>query len=293
MPNPFLEERLPLGVRYGASWADDYAVEISRTAGGQEYRSLAHPFPVRRFRVSYVRDKQGLHAQILALYHRAYGRFAGFRVQAIDDDSTNGQTGTPTAFDQLLATVSAGVYQLQKAYGAGGTPIAIGRPVRTIHKPVTGTTLVGIRNPTTGDHVITAWTVDTTTGRVTLAANKSRAITGITQAASAVLTVGSHTFVVGDSVHISGVAGMTQINGRRANVTATTGTTITVAINSTGFSAYASGGTVQTHPQAGETVHGGCRFDIPCRFDSAIEITPVSLDYRETEEIDIVELIAP
>lgn len=71
----------------------------------------------------------------------------------------------------------------------------------------------------------------------------SRAITAITQAASAVVTVGAHTFAIGDVVAFSGVVGMTQINGLSAAITATAATTITVAINSTAFSAYTSGGT--------------------------------------------------
>jgi uncharacterized protein (TIGR02217 family) len=289
----FLEERLPVGVRYGASWFDDYAVTITQTAGGQEYRALTHPFPVRRFSVSYVRDRGQLETELLALYHRAHGRYAGFRVRAHDDYSTNGGTGAPTAFDQSLALVSAGVYQLQKAYGAGATPLDIGYPVRTIFKPVVGTTRVGIRNSLSGDHTVTAWTIDTTTGRVTFATNKTAVVTAITKGLTTVIGCGAHPFLAGDSVHLSGVAGMTQINGRRATVLAKDATTITLDINSSAYSDWTSGGTINTRPQAGETVMGGCEFDIPCRFDSAIDIRPVAKEWRETGEIDIVELVTP
>jgi uncharacterized protein (TIGR02217 family) len=294
MPNPFLEELLPTDILYGSRYTDSYVVEIARTAGGQEHRRLVHPFPERRFVVSYVKDKGGIYDNIQALYHRAYGTFAGFRARAIDDHTTSGLADSPTAFDQLLDVVTAGtVYQLVKDYGTGGTPIAIGLPKRTIFKPVSGSVVVGIRNTITGDSAITAFSVDTTTGQVTLSANKTRSITAITQATSAVLTVGSHTFIVGDSVHVSGVSGMTEINGRRAAVTAFDATKITVAINSSAFSAYTSGGTANTIIQSGETLRGGCRFDIPCRFGGALDITPVSRDFRETGEIEIVELITP
>ena len=289
----FLEERLPVGVRMGASYADDFAVDVTTTAGGREFRRLVHPFPRRRFSVSYVAAQADLWAQVVALYHRAYGRFAGFRVRAIDDYSTNGMTGAPSATDQTLALVSAGVYQLQKEYGAGGTPLGIGRPIRTLYKPVAGTVLAAIRNSLSGDHVQSGLTISTTAGTVTFPANKTKAITGITQAASAVITVGAaHGFVVGDSVHVSGVSGMTQINGRRAAVTVTDATTITVGISSSAFGAWTSGGTVNTRPQSGEEVRGGCEFDLPCRFDSAIDIGTVTRDWRETSQIDIVELIA-
>ena len=288
----FLEERLNERIRLGASWEEDFSVTITQSASGREERWLEHPFPRYRFRVLWSEDIDDLWDDIASLYRRAYGRFAGFRLRFFDEFSTNGMKDAPTAFDQQLDVVSATVYQLVKRYSDGGPLLPIGAPVRTIFKPVSGSVLVGIRNSLTGDHPITAFTVDTTTGLVTLAATKTRPITAITQAAQAVLTVGTNTFVVGESVHVSGVSGMTQINGRRAQVVARTTNTITLDINSTAFSAYTSGGTANTTAQSGETVHGGCLFDIPCRFDTPLGVTSVSISMRETSEIEIVELIA-
>lgn len=295
MSNPFLDERLPIGVRMGASYADEYAVEITRTAGNSEYRRLIHPYPVRICNISFTMLSDDLFDQVLSMYHRAYGMLAGFRAYALDDHSTAAGGGSPSAFDCLLEVVTLGsVFRLQKQYGAGGTPLSIGLPVRTIFKPITGSTKVGIRNALTGDHVITAWSVDATTGVVTLSANKTKAVTGIMNATQAVVTLGaSHGVVVGDSLHFASVAGMTQINDRRGEVTATDATTVTVNINSSGFSAYTSGGTVNTQPQTGEEVHGGCEFDIPVRFNSRIDVTHVARDVRETGSIEIIELINP
>lgn len=310
MPNQFLEQRLPFvvegGVRYGASWSDGYDVTITRTASGQEHRSLVHPLPLRRFTVSYIKDKSDMWDDILALYHRAYGKFAGFRVKAIDDYTTNNNTLTPTAFDQELTIVSSGVYQLVKQYGGGDTALSIGLPTRTIYKPVTGTVKLGFTNTTyhydletdtvapTGYYTITSFTVDTTTGKITLAANKSKSITGITNAVSAVITVGAHTFIVGESVYISGVIdSMTAINDLRGTITAKDANTITVDIDTRYFSSYMSGGTVQTWPGSEETVYGGCEFDLPCRFDSEITLTPRTPSFDETGYIDIMELLVP
>jgi uncharacterized protein (TIGR02217 family) len=286
----FLEERLPVGVRAGASYADEYSVEITKTASGGEYRRLVQPYPVRVWNIFYTQQTAELWDQILSIYHRAYGMYAGFRVKALDDYTTNNLIGTPTAFDQALALVSAGIYQLQVAYGSG-TAISIGKPVRTIFKPVSGTVKVGI--DALEVPITTMWTVDTTTGKVTFNANKTASVTGITQAASAVLTVGAHSFAVGESVHIAGVVGMTQINNLRGQITAVGATTITVNINSSDYTAYTSGGTVNTRPQAGETVYGGCEFDIPCRFNSKIDVKSLAPHVRETSEIEIIELLNP
>lgn len=288
----FLEERLPIAVRMGASYADEYTVEITQTAAGSEHRRLVHPYPRRVFNVSYTQVTQALWDQVLALYHRAYGMFSGFRVKALDDYTTNARTSPPTHQDQTLGVITAGTtYQLQVKYGTGATPLGIGAPARTIFKPVAGTTKVAIG--TLEQATPAMWSVSTTTGRVTFAANKTRSITGITKAAAAVVTVGAHTFVAGESVYFSGVAGMTQINGLRGTITGTGATDITVAINSTAFSTYTSGGTVNTNPQTGEEVKGGCEFDIPCRFNSRIDVRAIAFGVRESGDIEIIELLNP
>lgn len=287
----FLEERISTLIRYGSSWVDDYEVDISRTSAGQEYRSLVHAIPVRTFDISYILDQQSLWDSVLNLYHRAHGKYAGFRARCYDENTTNGLIGVPTAFDEPMALVSAGVYQLQKRYGTDKTAGAAGYPVRTIFKPVSGTVLVAI-----GATAIRSadWAVNTTTGRVTFAADQTAVVTAITKAASAVLTVGAgHGLVVGQSVQVSGVVGMTEINGLRALITATTSTTITLAINSTAFTTYASGGVVHTRPQTGEAVTGGCEFDFPVRFDSSLPIGQDFPGYRTANGIRLIELLNP
>ena len=70
-------------------------------------------------------------------------------------------------------------------------------------------------------------------------------ITGATQANPCVLTCTS-TFAIGQEITIEGVVGMTQLNGNTYQVTANSGTTITLNVNSTGFTAYSSGGTASS-----------------------------------------------
>lgn len=289
MPD-FLEERISSLIRMGSSYVDDYAVDIVTTSGGQEYRSLVHPFPVRKFDVSYLLDNDKTYAELQAIYHRAHGRFAGFRARCFDEWSSNGRTGTPTAFDQPMGLVSAGVYQLRKLYGTDKAAGATGYAYREIKKPVSGTVRVAI-----GATEIRAddWSVDATTGRVTFSADKTTAVTAISKAASAVLTVGANSFVVGESVHVSGVTGMVQINGLRALITARDASTITVAINSTAFSTYTSGGVVHTRPQTGEAVTAGFEFDFPVRFNTTLPIGQDYPGYRAVDGVELIELLNP
>lgn len=290
MPD-FLEERLSDLVRYGSSYTDEYAVDIVQTSGGQEYRALVHPFPLRKFNISYLLDNDKTYAELQAVYHRAHGRFAGFRVRCYDEWSSNGRTGTPTAFDQSMGLVSSGVYQLRKYYGLDKTAGATGYAYREIKKPVSGTVKVGIG----ATEIRSAdWSVVTTTGRVTFAADVTYAITAVTKAASAVITLGAHSLVVGQSVQVSGIiTGMTEINGLRALITAKDATTITVAINSTAFTTYASGGVVHTRPQTGETVTSGFEFDFPVRFNTAMPIGQDYPGYRSVDGVELIELLNP
>ncbi|EXF45276.1 hypothetical protein BAY1663_02355 [Pseudomonas sp. BAY1663] len=291
----FIEERLSVCVRLGAEYEDSYFVDVVNTSGGGRYSSLKNALPFRIFEVDFVQHGPGLEQEIASLYHRTYGGFAGFRVKAWKDfttaiDGVSVYAGT----DCALLKISAGVYQLQKEYGRDKPGLAsIGRPKRLIYKPVADEVAIAVNG-----QILPAaqWSVDTTTGRITLAVNKSRAITAISQAAQAVVDVGSNTFLVGESVVFSGVTGMTQINGLRGVIVAKPSSNqVTVNINTALFSAYVSGGTLQTHPldTGTDIVTGGCEFDIPAAFDSSFRVSSLGNSVYGAGTLRLVEILNP
>ena len=71
-------------------------------------------------------------------------------------------------------------------------------------------------------------------------------ITNITQAAQAVITSTTN-FAAGQTIQISGVVGMTEINGLTVTVVLVTPTTVTINLDTTGFTAYVSGGLATSH----------------------------------------------
>src|ERR1700733_9946263 len=79
----------------------------------------------------------------------------------------------------------------------------------------------------------------------------SFSIAGATQANPAVLTIPGNNYVINDWIYVQNVVGMTQLNGRFFIVTNVTGSAVTIAdlfsvpVNSTGYTAYASGGITQ------------------------------------------------
>jgi len=83
-------------------------------------------------------------------------------------------------------------------------------------------------------------------GGAILESNKT--ITGITQANPGVVTSTAHGFSNGNTIVISGVVGMTQVNGKRFKVASVTANTFALQtidgtnVNTTSFTAYTSGG---------------------------------------------------
>lgn len=74
------------------------------------------------------------------------------------------------------------------------------------------------------------------------------AITGASQANPCVLTITGNNYAIGDWIFVTGIVGMTQLNGRFFKVTNVAGAAVTIAtvngtpINSLSFTAYSSGG---------------------------------------------------
>ena len=71
----------------------------------------------------------------------------------------------------------------------------------------------------------------------------AKAITGLTQANPGSVTCVGHGFATGDQVYITGVGGMTQVNGRYFTITNTGANTFTIGVDTTGYGAYTAGGT--------------------------------------------------
>ena len=76
-------------------------------------------------------------------------------------------------------------------------------------------------------------------------------ISGVSIANPCVITSTAHPFSPGDVVWIDGIVGTTQLNGSFARVTATAANTVTLALDSTGFTAWTSGGTLARMTDAG------------------------------------------
>ena len=171
-----------------------------------------------------------------------------------------------------------------KVYPSGGVA-----ETRRITKPVAGTVAVQIA----GIPQTSRWTVDTTTGIVTFAANPTAAVTGVTNSNPCrITTATSHGLQTGDSVHLSGLQGIGQLNGLRFILTRINWNSFSLnGVDATGLGGWSGGGVTNTLPQASEAVTASFEFDVPVRFDS--DTMAVSIETYEMQawgQIPIIEL---
>lgn len=264
------EIRFPVELSYGSVGGPGYSTDISATKSGYETAILEWSQARHKYRAIYGPRTQAQLEQVLALFHAVRGRGYGFRFKDWTDFRSSAKEVSPSATDQIIGTGDGATleFQLFKTYSYSGETYT-----RKITKPVAGTTLVSVNNVAD-----TRWTVSTVTGIVTFSADITKTINAITQAAQAQITfTASHGLSIGHTFHVSGVAGMTQINGQRVTVTAiNSATQVTVNVDSTAYSAYTSGGTINTIPQSGEIVRAGFEFDVPVRFDT--DVAEISLE---------------
>lgn len=275
--------RFPDDIGYSSVLTKAYQTNIIKSNSGREVASSVWSLPLHRYELAYTVKDIGDIETIINYFNACKGKFHQFRFKDHSDFRSCSISGTPGIDDQALSGTVDGVntaFQLQKTYTTGSLSLA-----RTITKPVAGTVLISIDSLQTND-----FTVDTTTGIVTFNADKTDSITDITQATQATVTA-TNSLSAGNTVYITGVSGMTEINNTRAKVVSATGADFVIDLDTTGFTAYSTGGTYNTLPQTGEVVAGGFDFDVPVRFDQdELPISFNSADLLSISQLRIVEV---
>jgi uncharacterized protein (TIGR02217 family) len=275
--------RFPQEMMPGAVITPQWRTDRVPYGNGHEFRDSVweHPLHTIQFRKT---EKRNIIKTILDWNMNSRGAFKDFLFRVPYDFTSHSDGVSAHAFaDQVLGAGNGSIanFQLVKNYTAAGDTY-----VRPIQRPVAGTVLAGIGG--VQSTVNKDWTLGA--NGLLQFINKTGTITGITQAAQAVVTQTSHGRVIGETVHLSGVVGMTQVNGKRYPITAVTSNTFTIGVNSTGFTAYASGGTGKTLPQTGETVTAGYEFDMLVHFqDDGLPVRLLTLDAFALDTIVLQE----
>ena len=148
----FHEVRFPDNIAYGATGGPEFATTVIATASGYEQRNVNWAEARGRWDVASGLKKQTQIDELIAFFRARRGRAYGFRFKDWTDYRATGQLlGTG---DDVLTQ-----FQLVKQYPSGSVI-----EVRTITKPVAGTVQVYLDSV----EQLSGWSVDTTTGIVTL-----------------------------------------------------------------------------------------------------------------------------
>ena len=157
----FHEVRFPDNISRGARGGPERRTQIVELASGDEERNASWANSRRRYDVAYgIRRADDL-AAVVAFFEARNGRLYGFRYKDWADykSSLPSQPVTPT--DQLIGTGDGIVtsFALLKHYTSGAQAWT-----RTIAKPIAGS----VRLALGGVEQMSGWSVDTTTGQVSL-----------------------------------------------------------------------------------------------------------------------------
>jgi len=264
----FLESvRFPADISFNKPGGPGFNTDVAILESGFEQRNQYWDQQRGTWNIGYgVRELDKI-TRVLEFFSAMKGRTHGFRYRDWNDFLSTRRTleytgGETSVLDQVISvdTTTTDHFQLMKTYYAGFLATR-----RFIAKPVAGTVSIaiqGVEIPSSGFDLLyvpesLALEGHETTGRVTLGTNVLKTITALTLGSSTIVeTSTAHGLSVDQSVHFSNtVGGTTQIRGRRGLITAVGDSThITVAINSTGFTAFTSGGTINTQRQAAASV---------------------------------------
>ncbi len=159
----FHEVRFPDNISRGARGGPERRTQIVELASGDEERNASWANSRRRYDVAYgIRRADDL-AAVVAFFEARNGRLHGFRFKDWGDHKSCLPSGTPSPTDQAIGTGdgTTTAFQLVKRYASGAQSWT-----RAIAKPVVGSVRIalgGVEQPS-------GWSVDTTTGVVTLSA---------------------------------------------------------------------------------------------------------------------------
>ena len=263
----FLEERIDLGIDYGAVGGPEFNTSVVIVDSGYEQRNINWSQERNSWELGERALKKSELIYIHNFFRRVRGRAVGFRYK---DWAGYQVTDAP------ITLTGAASYQLQKTETGANNVYA-----RDIKKPVAGT-LSFKRNGST----LAGVTVDTTTGIATLTADSTKTITGITKANPGVISATAHGFANGDKVFLSGIGGMTQLNGQVVTVTVVNANSFSIGVNTTSYTTYTSGGTAAKYAQGADVVTWSGEFDVPVRFDA--DRLPRRFDAMRTSDGEVL-----
>lgn len=257
----FLEMRFPEYLEYGMRGGPRF--KTLRTQANSGYISGIAQFrdPLREYQVSNAEQTELVRDSLLNFFHQTFGGACGFRFKDWNDYTANITNGIANE-DGLLT--GQNTFQLYKNYQYS---LDYSGFTRVIEKPVVGGDFTAYLNTVAQP----SWSLDETTGIVTMTALFSKVVTAITKANPGVVTSVAHGFSSGDKIRFKNIAGMTQLNNNLYTITVLTPDTFSIGVNTTSYTTFVNDGNARAEIFPGgnatpSVVAWDGEFDVPVVF---------------------------
>lgn len=155
----FHEVCLPMRLALGATGGPRWRTDVATLASGHEIRNALWSRSRRQWQIgSPLTDLAQLQI-LIGFFEARSGRLHGFRFRDPMDHASAPAGATIGFEDQIIGQGDGAqtIFQLIKTQNGA---------VRQIHKPVSGTVMIGIN----GAQAVSGWTLDATTGQISFAA---------------------------------------------------------------------------------------------------------------------------
>lgn len=278
----FLENpRFPDDIAFWGQGGPKYNTIVNTSTSGREKRNSLWYYALSTWRINNVSRTVAVPVQyniatIRNFFRAMKGQAWGFRFRDWADYQDEGQGIVGQQFSSFsnsnFVPVGAGTgyptTQMYKVYAE--TPFY---DYRVIQKPYNGGGLNVQRN---GANVVQGTgagqcVIDTTTGNVNWTADQSATVTGATAGATTQVTLSAalSLAVVGKLLYLNVTGGTlgAALTGQAWQITAVSGTTYTLAANTTGLTGTVTG-TAGMYPQPSDVLQWTGMFDVPCRFNT-------------------------
>lgn len=255
------ELRFPEDISFRATGGPSFNTTVVVSGSGKEQRTRNWLKERLKWDVAHAARLPEQYGRLASFFRLAAGKANDFRYKDWSDyqaDFTNGVVG-------LGVGTGEPTLQLGKIYTFAGAS-----SVRPIFKPTQDGTLAVRKNGTLLTEGSSAgnFEVDLSNGRIVFTTTVTKNITGISQAASAVVTSAAHGFTNGQIVWLTGIGGMVDMNFRAVTVSSKTTDTFATGIDTSASDAYTSGGTIKFYPQPSDVLTASFQFDVAVRFDT-------------------------
>ncbi len=253
----FLETpRFPDKISYGAVGGAGFKTIVTANDGGYEQRLSRWQFPLHTYDIAFgLEDQLGLDA-VKNLFMNVQGMQTAFRFKDWSDY-------TVTVTDSsMVEQATKSVFQLGKNYIFGALT-----SVRDTVKIVDATYsfyLDGVL--LTEGFAAGNYSIDITTGLVTIVATSLGTASDITNANPGLVTDTSHGLTTGDEIVFPAVAGMTEVNDVVLTVTVIDANSFTIGVDTTNYGVFTSGGSWRMYTQSDEVLTAAFEYDVPVRF---------------------------